>query len=70
MTERSSLSLANTIKRAITDTGKSVNSVALTSGVSQAVVQRFLAGKRGITLDTAERLCLYLKLELHAAARD
>jgi hypothetical protein len=64
MMTQSRPSLANTIKEAVAATGKSVNAVALQSGVAQAVLQRFLAGHRGITLGTAERLCAYLKLEL------
>lgn len=64
MMTRSRVSLANTIKEAVAATGKSVNAVAIQSGVAQAVLQRFLAGQRGITLGTAERLCAYLQLEL------
>jgi transcriptional regulator with XRE-family HTH domain len=67
MARRSRLSLADTIKEAVAATGKSVNAVASESGVSQPILQRFLAGTRGITLETAERLCAYLKLELRPA---
>jgi hypothetical protein len=70
MLERSRLSLADTIKQAILATGKSVNSVASQSGVSQPILHRFLTGQRGITLDTAERVCSYLKLELRPALND
>jgi plasmid maintenance system antidote protein VapI len=67
---QSRLSLNDALKQAVAETGKSVNSVANQSGVAQAVLQRFLSGKRGITLDTAERLCAYLKLELRPALKD
>ncbi len=70
MARRSRLSLADTIKEAVAATGKSVNAVATESGVAQAVLQRFLAGQRGITLETAERLCVYLKLELRLVSKD
>jgi plasmid maintenance system antidote protein VapI len=70
MLERSRLSLADTIKQAILATGKSVNSVASQSGVSQPILHRFLTGQRGITLDTAERVCAYLKLELRPTLND
>jgi len=70
MLEGSRLSLADTIKQAILATGKSVNSVASQSGVSQPILHRFLTGQRGITLDTAERVCAYLKLELRPAPND
>jgi transcriptional regulator with XRE-family HTH domain len=58
-------SLPETLKAAARATGLSVNSLAKQSGVPQAVLQRFLAGQRGITLETAERLCAWLGLELH-----
>jgi len=67
MLKQSSSSLADTIKQAVAATGKSVNAAASESGVPQAVLQRFVTGQRGITLDTAERLCAYLNLELRAA---
>jgi plasmid maintenance system antidote protein VapI len=52
------------IKKAVAETGKSVNAIATESGVPQAVLQRFVTGKRGLTLETAEKLCVYLGLEL------
>jgi transcriptional regulator with XRE-family HTH domain len=70
MLERSRLSLADTIKQAIFASGKSVNAVASECGVSQSILQHFLAGKRGVTLETAERVCGYLKLELRPALND
>ena len=38
--------------------------VAKEARVSQPILSRFLSGKRGITLQTAERLCRTLGLEL------
>ena len=64
MEPRSRVTLSETLKRATLATGKSVNSIAKGSGVHQAVLQRFMAGKRGLKLDTAERLCAYLGLQL------
>lgn len=58
------LTLEKSIKRALSESGKSVNSIAKESGVSQPVLQRFISGKRSLTLDTAERLCDFLGLEL------
>jgi plasmid maintenance system antidote protein VapI len=58
--------LGETLKAAARATGLSVNALAKRSGVPQAVLQRFLAGQRGITLDTAEKLCASLGLELQA----
>lgn len=70
MHDQSRLSLPDFLKQSIRATGRSVNSLARDSGVSQPILQRFLAGKRGITLETAERLCAYLKLELRPALKD
>jgi plasmid maintenance system antidote protein VapI len=38
--------------------------VAKGSGVSQSVVNRFINGQRDITLETAGKLCDYLRLRL------
>ena len=58
-------SLADTIRDAIRDTGQSVFAVARASGAYRSrVLSRFLSGERGILLDTAEKLCQRLGLEL------
>lgn len=56
--------LAAVIRRAIEESGESAYAVAKGSGVSQAVLSRFLSGSRGLTLETADRLCHHLGLEL------
>jgi plasmid maintenance system antidote protein VapI len=38
--------------------------IAKASGVNQSVVNRFVNGERGISLDTAAKLCDYLDLDL------
>ncbi len=43
--------------------------IAKGSGVSQSVVNRFIKGERGISLDTAARLCAYLGMDLTSRAR-
>ncbi len=68
MVNASRQSLAESLKAAARATGLSVNALAKQSGVPQAVLHRFLAGERGITLDTAEKLCAWLGLELQPAA--
>ena len=60
--------LEQSIRDAIQAAGKSVNALAKDAGVPQAVLQRFVSGKRrGLTLETAEKLCAYLRLELKPA---
>lgn len=64
MTKKARQSLEAAIKAALLATGESVNSLAKRSGVTQPALQRFLSGQRGLTLDSAEKLCAALGLEL------
>ena len=56
--------LAAELRTQIRDCGKSVNAVALESGIPQPVLHRFVKGERDLTLTTAEKLVLYFNLEL------
>ena len=60
-------SVVEVLRREILGAGKSVFAVAREAHVSQPILSRFLSGKRGITLQTAERLCRSLGLELRRA---
>jgi hypothetical protein len=62
-------SLAQQLKAAISATGKSLYSIAQASGVAAPVLQRFVNGERGITLETAGKLADYLGLSLLPAGR-
>jgi plasmid maintenance system antidote protein VapI len=55
--------LTDQLLDAIAETGWSGYRLAKESGVPQQVIQRFLAGERGITLETASRLADALGLE-------
>ena len=52
------------IRRAVQDSGRTPYAVALEAGVPQAVLSRFLRRERGLNLDTAEKLCRVLGLDL------
>lgn len=56
--------LAAVILDAIRDSGVSVYAVAKGAEVSQPLVHRFVSGERGLTLDTADKLCRFLGLKL------
>lgn len=56
--------LANQLRAAIAATGQSLYAVAQHSGVPSPVLQRFVNGQRGITLETAGKLAAYLGLAL------
>jgi transcriptional regulator with XRE-family HTH domain len=58
---------AEVIRRAVRDSGKTPYAVAQESGVPQAVLSRFLRGLRSVNLDTAEKLCRALGLDLRPA---
>ncbi|MCI0360408.1 MAG: helix-turn-helix domain-containing protein [Planctomycetaceae bacterium] len=61
--------LTQQLKAAIEATGDSLYSIAQGSGVAAPVLQRFVNGERGITLDTAGKLAAYLGLSLLPASR-
>ncbi len=58
---------ADVIRRAVQESGKTPYAVALGAGVPQAVLSRFLRRERSINLETAEKLCRALGLELRPA---
>lgn len=56
--------LARQLQSAIAATGLSLYAIAQASGVAAPVLQRFVNGERGITLETAGKLAAYLGLAL------
>ena len=56
--------LARQLQAAISATGQSLYAIAQASGVAAPVLQRFVNGERGITLETAGKLATYLGLAL------
>ena len=56
--------IVDQLRQAIRDSGQTEYAIAKASGVSQSVVNRFSTGERGISLDTAAKLCEYLDLDL------
>jgi len=67
--KKSPPSIVDQLRQAIADSGETEYAIAKGSGVSQSVVNRFVHGERGISLDTAARLCAYLELKLSHQAR-
>jgi plasmid maintenance system antidote protein VapI len=57
-------SLSDQLREFIAGAGPSTYELARDTGVDRSVLSRFLAGKRTITLDTADRLARVLKLRL------
>ena len=62
--------LARQLQAAIAATGQSLYSIAQACGVAAPVLQRFVNGERGITLETAGKIAAYLGLGLLPEARN
>jgi transcriptional regulator with XRE-family HTH domain len=56
--------LMEQLRRAIARSGESQYAIAKATGISQPMLNRFVNGERSISLETAAKLCTYLKLEL------
>lgn len=52
------------LRQAMVSSGQTEYAIAKGSGVSQSIVNRFARGQRGISLETAAKICAYLKLDL------
>ena len=61
--------LTHQLQAAIAATKLSLYAIAQASGIAAPVLQRFVNGERGITLDTAGRLAAYLGLSLLPESR-
>ena len=64
--KRKQVDLAKQLKAAYSKSGMTRFMLAKRSGVSYAIVHRFISDDRGITIDTASKLCETLGLELGA----
>jgi plasmid maintenance system antidote protein VapI len=56
--------LADMLRQVIRDSGVSQEEVGRRTGIPAPVVSRLLSGKRDLTLRTADKLAVYLGLEL------
>lgn len=61
--------LTRQLQAAISATEQSLYAIAQGSGIAAPVLQRFVNGERGITLDTAGKLAAYLGLSLLPESR-
>ena len=58
------MTLAEQLRQAIRDSGKTQYMIAKDTGISQPMINRFTNGQRGISLETADKLIEHLGLEL------
>ena len=60
------MSVSETLKAAVNESGWTINSLASASGIPQSSLQRFINGERGLSLRTVDKLAKYLGLTLIA----
>jgi hypothetical protein len=63
------MTLSEVMRAAIKRDGRSLCKLALAAGLGSGVVVRFFNGTRGLGLDSADKLCKTLGLELRPVAR-
>ena len=63
-TRKRKTDLAREIRKAIRESGLTPYRVATDADVDRSIMTRFVNGERGLTLDTASRICDVLGLEL------
>jgi hypothetical protein len=56
--------ISDQLRRAIESCGESRYRLWQATGVDQATLSRFMSGKTKLTLDSVDRLCAYLGLQL------
>ena len=66
---KGSMNLVEELRQAILNCGETEYRVAKESGVAQPILNRFLRRKRGISLETAAKVCKYLGLHLAPVRR-
>lgn len=59
-------SLSDLLRRSIRESGRSVNEIAIATGISPVVIAGFVAGTRDIHMATADRLARSIGLEVTA----
>jgi hypothetical protein len=57
-------SIADSLKQAIRESGRSAYQISKESGIAQIVITRFLSGERDIRMATADKLARALHLQL------
>jgi plasmid maintenance system antidote protein VapI len=58
---------ADALKEAIRGSGLSLTHIEADTGVQRASLSRFLAGRRTLRLDMADRLAVYFKLTVRSS---
>jgi transcriptional regulator with XRE-family HTH domain len=62
--EKGRVSVVEQLRQAIRQSGQTLNQLSQQCGVGRDQLSRFLRGRRDLTLETADRVCQALGLEL------
>jgi hypothetical protein len=62
--KREAEAVSQQLRRAVRESGRTLYRVSKDSGLSYPALHRFAAGKKGLSLDSLDKLCAYLKLRL------
>ena len=69
MARSETLSMTDTVKRAIKDSGMSLNALARATGVQVSSLSRFMRGEQDLVFSAVQSLSAVLGLELHRSAK-
>lgn len=58
------MNVSKAIKTAIKKSGESILEISASTGIAHPILYRFLTGERTLTLETAEKLVAYFKIEI------
>ena len=61
--------LSDSIRQAIANAGQSQCEIAQAIGISPGILSRFMRAERSMNLDTADKVCAYLSLELREVVK-
>jgi plasmid maintenance system antidote protein VapI len=62
--QKEKLTMSETVRQAILESGQTLYRVAKDSGVPYATLHRFVTGERSVSAETLDKLCAYLGLRL------
>ena len=64
MAKRKRKTISQQLRLAIENSGKTQLQLATEAGVQQGQLSRFMSGERSLNLDTVDKLCMVLELDL------
>jgi len=63
------MDVIDSLREALRNAGVSRYRIAQDTGITEAILSRFVNGKRGLSMENVDALCRYLRLELRPMKR-